>query len=145
MRCFFFQLLLVLAKCKDSKWVFHKSKCYRVFNTFEYFTSANKICQENGAKLASIGDPVENRVIEEIVKTDTRYNEAWIGLRIAPPAKSYTWMDNAPYVYSNWLFERPNSEGNCAQIIPGGYWSNTLCYRQLQFVCKKGKLTIIIF
>ena len=114
-----------------------------MFNTFEYFTSANTICQNNGATLASIGDLEENKIIEEIVRTDTRYTEAWIGLRILPPAKEYTWVDKTPNVYSNWLFERPNNDGNCVQIIPGGYWSNTLCYRKLQFVCKRGTSSIL--
>jgi len=130
----------VTTKCKDTNWVLYQSKCYRVFNTFEYFTSANKICQDNGAKLASIRDLLENKVIEDIVRTGTRYNEAWIGLRLVPPASSYTWLDNAPMVYSNWLFERPNNDGKCVQIIPGGYWSNTLCYRKLQFVCKRAEV-----
>lgn len=130
----------VLTSCKDKSWVLHNSKCYRVFSTFEYFSSASQICKENKGNLASILDSVENNLIQEIVSSNTRYTEAWIGLRIVPPSQEYLWIDNTKSSYWNWLFQRPNDEGKCVEIIPGGHWSNTLCYRKLQFVCKRDEV-----
>eukprot|EP00795_Rhopilema_esculentum_P010543 gene10543-19272_t len=98
------------------------------------------MCTDNGGTLATIQDQQENKLIEKLVASNTRYNEAWIGLRYQSESNGYAWIDKTISKYTNWLFQRPNNQGLCVHIIPGGVWSNTLCYRKLQFVCEKAEV-----
>ena len=91
-----------------------------------------------------IGDKNENSLIEELVRTKTRYKEAWIGLSANINSKNYQWVDKkTTLTFTKWAFGRPSTEGLCVEMIPGGRWSNAYCYSKLQFVCERGKLSLL--
>ncbi|XP_057290111.1 uncharacterized protein LOC130612769 isoform X2 [Hydractinia symbiolongicarpus] len=121
-------------------WKAYGSHCYRVFKNFEYFNTAQETCQRYHGDLASVLNEEENLFLNRLIANETLYQEAWIGMKRSNV--NFSWVRGDIVSYTNWMFDRPGGRGDCTEMIPGGKWSNILCYSRMQFVCQKGPTII---
>lgn len=121
-------------------WKAYGSHCYQVFKNFEYFNTAQETCQRYHGDLASVLNEEENLFVKNLIANETLYQEAWIGMK--RNNINFLWVRGDIVRYTNWMFGRPGGRGDCTEMIPGGKWSNILCYSRMQFVCQKGPTII---
>ncbi|CAJ0943242.1 unnamed protein product, partial [Mesorhabditis belari] len=109
------------------------------------FTTAERLCREMGAHLASIHSDAENTFLHELVSAEHSIwctpAEAWIGLQFNATTKDWAWTDGSPvdfnnntYVYGMDTFYGILNDPGCE--IPWWWpWNN---YDKIaRYVCKK--------
>ncbi|MBK9962418.1 MAG: HYR domain-containing protein [Saprospiraceae bacterium] len=89
----------------------------------ENWETAKIICDINGGKLAVINDHDENQFVASKLAGQT----AWIGGSDARSEGRFDWIDNSPFIYSNWLPGQPNNFGpneDFIELAPDGTWND---------------------
>ena len=120
--------------------------CYKFSSESKDWNSAETVCVENSAHLASVHSDREVEFLNQIINSTI-----WIGLEWKET--TYQWSDRSAFDYTNWKSGEPNGAGdeNCvAQFYSpktayNRKWNDDRCnaYRGKSYVCKKklkGKL-----
>lgn len=102
------------------------SSCYRLITgTDMTFTDAQRACEQQGAKVVSIEDDLEDNFVFRLIPDHLEV--VWIGLkRTAPGASSWVWESGAMPVYSNWANGEPNNENGIEECSV--MWGPALIY-----------------
>ena len=126
--------------CRDHE-VYDLKKCYRFFNDPSNFLTADSYCRMYGYTLASIHSMFENNFIQKQagLSLSMTYQSFFIGLyssSMKTENYNWTWTDETPYDFWNWLPGDPTGSRWCATMrISDGKWETTSCDSKLPFVC----------
>ncbi|PAV80174.1 hypothetical protein WR25_08692 isoform B [Diploscapter pachys] len=116
-------------------------RCYRFFNDPSNFLTADSYCRMYGYTLASIHSMFENNFIQKQagLSLSMTYQSFFIGLyssSMKTENYNWTWTDETPYDFWNWLSGDPTGTKWCAAMrISDGKWHNVPCESKLPFVC----------
>ena len=133
-------------------WKLFGASCYKFDERSTTWAEADKLCAQEGGRLASIHSKAEDDFIKsKVIPRGT--GSAWIGANDIQRERVWKWSDRTPFIYSNWKprGEPNNLHGNqdCATLTwyyrfkIHWYWEDIHCSFRNQFVCKKqGKFII---
>ncbi|XP_078670920.1 neurocan core protein-like isoform X3 [Branchiostoma floridae x Branchiostoma belcheri] len=137
-------------------WTGYNIYCYRFEKNQAKFHKAHTDCRRQGANLASITSPEENRLIVQLISKAPK--TVWIGLRRG--RNSWIWTDGTPLTYENWRPGEPNNRPKMYDLLKGGEncvymdskgggnlfkrwgrggWNDSQCKYSHPFICKKQK------
>ncbi|XP_054157087.1 uncharacterized protein LOC128955441 [Oppia nitens] len=125
---------------------FKDERCFRVYTDLGQHTydSAQAICENNSATLATIHNADEQEFITKLVFiTHKVVDEVWIGGH--REGKVFQWIQEKADIgpYTNWLNGSPTNDTNedCLQMVPKskdmGKWDDENCTKKNLFVCQK--------
>lgn len=120
-------------------------KCYLIFQHFEDYDTAQKLCYSRGGNLAMPIDQQEFAAVAQYVH-DAFYPfnwPVWIGINDRRSDGLYLFENGNRVSYYNWykdhLVTQPNGgiQENCVSIssTDGKWWDND-CSRRMYYVCE---------
>lgn len=107
-----------------------------IFNsTLFTWSDAQDYCRTHYTDLATVESAQEN---QEASEANLIGNYIWIGLYRVP----WTWSDNHPSLFRNWVSGQPNSYNanqhcGCEDSVHG--WHDEDCIREQAFICHEGE------
>jgi hypothetical protein len=107
--------------------------CYSYHHGPTDWSNATAACSAVGGHIVTYSDGAESAAVVDGLLA-TRSGAAWIGLL----AGSWVWVDNTPFLYSNWAAGEPsNSLGDRrATQLPDGSWVVQRRDHNASFVCE---------
>ncbi|KAL6466280.1 hypothetical protein MHYP_G00264130 [Metynnis hypsauchen] len=119
-----------------SGWTVHGSREFRVFPISRTWNTAEDICRQHGAFLASVHDKNEDDFIKNLIRSQTgKDRTAWLGGQKID--KLWVWTDLSAFKFSAWAKGQPNGSGRCLQTNYKGGWEDRDCYENKPFVCAR--------
>ncbi|XP_041461945.1 uncharacterized protein LOC121413255 isoform X2 [Lytechinus variegatus] len=108
----------VSASCPEG-WEMYSNSCYafRQTQTGVRWTDANRMCQDEGAHLVSIGD-IEEMQFVHVLLTSIWFAEnlrTFIGLTYQSNKRIHRWVDDTPLSYADWYIPDRNSDWGLRQ------------------------------
>ena len=129
----------IVLEC-DSGWTLFEKDCYKFFLDTKDWNSAETVCLENSAHLASVHSDKEVEFLNNNIN-----RTIWIGLEWKGSA--YQWSDRSAFDFNNWKSGEPNAPGgeNCTSQFYepdtpyNKKWNDVRCdsYGGNAYVCKK--------
>ncbi|KAH7701879.1 CBN-CLEC-50 protein [Aphelenchoides avenae] len=120
---------------------YHLSPCY-LYETYPaQWVVAELHCRTAGGRLASVADLFANDFIAQAgveAFSILGIDRFWIGGNDLEVPGQWEWTDGKPWNFTYWQKGHPVSdpEAGCLAIrLTQGYWENTNCYENLQYVC----------
>ncbi|XP_046378823.2 macrophage mannose receptor 1-like [Haliotis rufescens] len=131
-------------------WQNYRGSCYYFARHTGSWSNSVTQCGYQGAKLASIIDDGENKMVYSIIpKSLANHGHfVWIGLNDQAIEMKFVWQDGQPVSYTHWARNEPNNwmghdEDCVAMSADHPYWQDRVCSQSLSgAVCKK-PMTII--
>ncbi len=124
--------------------------CYRVTSDKLTFAAARDACKAAAGHLVTLSVKAEDDFTHDLL--DAAH---WIGAcdgrsDRAEGTGPYTWVDGAPWVYTNWESGQPNAVGtncpdedsgsncyeHCAFQTAGGAWNDRACFHAIASICE---------
>ncbi len=99
------------------------------------WSAAKQICEQIGGKLASINSDKENKFLALRLNGQT----AWIGGTDEKKEGEFSWLDNSPFSFTNWMPGQPNNAGgneNYVEMLPDGSWNDQNGSANREFICE---------
>jgi hypothetical protein len=116
------------------------SICYSFVADPLVFLEAEMNCQSSNGHLASITDGFTNALLAQHAKIALiNATVFWVGGQDLGTKDQWTWMDNAPFTYTNWAPEEPVElpDFDClGQTVTTGYWYTYNCFKPKPYVCE---------
>ncbi|CAD5119519.1 DgyrCDS8121 [Dimorphilus gyrociliatus] len=127
-------------KCPPGSYRFGE-KCYKVKSTEgQSFNEAKMTCKTMGGDLLSINSAGEQEFIANLLNTLKFNQDLWIGLYEKSVKLNFTWTDNTPAEYYNWVSGEPNLEKlfSCVKMSYGDSyaWKDIECATKLPYICE---------
>lgn len=103
--------------------------------------SAEQICFELEAELASIADSAEQIAAEELLLAFQ--TDFWIGGNDLSNEGLWSWSDGSPFLYEVWRDEQPDNGGyayddeDCMEMTATGEWNDRVCESALPYLCER--------
>ncbi|XP_063158089.1 macrophage mannose receptor 1-like [Candoia aspera] len=118
-----------------SGYLTYGNSSYSILSPKMTWEEAEKKCESENSKLASIIDPyVDSFIWLQVL----RYKEpVWIGLSSKVSDATYRWVSNWRVVYTNWAAEEPKHKISCVYLDTDGYWKTGNCSEKYFSVCEK--------
>ncbi|KAK5966551.1 hypothetical protein GCK32_014310 [Trichostrongylus colubriformis] len=125
-------------------------RAYKAFRNEQPWKEAEKLCNKEGAHLASITSAEENAFVRDVIRTSfgiTKFygptSQSWIGGR--REGGSWKWTDGSRWSYTSWDSGEPVNKGgkeDCLQIRTdppyNESWNVYPCNKIVRyFVCEK--------
>ncbi|KAL6466276.1 hypothetical protein MHYP_G00264090 [Metynnis hypsauchen] len=121
---------------KVSGWTVHGSREFRVFPIAKPWNTAEDICRQHGAFLASVHDKNEDDFIKNLIRSQTGQDRtAWLGGKQF--LRGWIWTDLSAFKFSAWAKGEPNGSGRCLQTNYNGGWDDHVCTVEQPFVCAR--------
>ena len=125
--------------CSNADFRLSGSNCYKISLVEEDYTGVNAICIASGAKLATITNSEDEKILIELMpsKTENGNQGYWIGLNDQGGEGRFVWQDGSIPNYMNWGSGQPdNGTGkNCVVIRKSGKWHDDKCENARRSVC----------
>ncbi|XP_078328017.1 perlucin-like protein isoform X3 [Crassostrea virginica] len=134
--------------CKPG-WLKHEDHCYFFNERRETWMNARKMCEDNGASLASIRSSEENSWIVDTFLWNSDMCSVhwwkccvfWIGGNDLAVEGTYVWTsDNSTLGFVNWAPGQPDSfyrnVSNCISLCSNELWIGDYCGNYQQYICK---------
>ena len=103
----------------DKRWAYcMEIKCYRLVNEKKTFAEARKTCLNDGTKLASIQNEVEQAYVSSLLRNKTTNGDYWIGLRSPWGNEPFYFEDNTALEYTKWAPGKPGNYYGVTLIRP---------------------------
>ncbi|KAL6490387.1 hypothetical protein MHYP_G00007320 [Metynnis hypsauchen] len=124
-----------------AQWVPYAGHCYSIRRTKMMWKDALAACHKEGADLASIHNIEEHSfVISQSGYLPT--DELWIGLNDQKTQNLFEWSDRTHVTFAKWLVGEPSHTTNLKEdcvLMKGkeGKWSDHMCEKEHDFICKK--------
>jgi hypothetical protein len=125
-------------ECPDCKEVFRGPHRYLVCPVYRPFAEAPAHCQEVGAQLVILDDPLEEKWVRKQLELHG-IGEAWIGMDDTAEEGHFVWWDGTEPEYVNWNPGEPNDWGgneDCVQLITWAQWNDLDCAAAQAIVCE---------
>ncbi|XP_072544232.1 macrophage mannose receptor 1-like [Salminus brasiliensis] len=101
---------------------------------------ARKSCQQQGADLLSITEPLEQAFI--LGSTLSTGSVLWTGLNSLDASSGWRWVNGQPLRYLKWLSGQPSSlPGHSCGVLSqlhGSEWSTAVCSERHGYICQRG-------
>ncbi|CAG5122281.1 unnamed protein product, partial [Candidula unifasciata] len=134
-------------------WTGYGAWCYQVFanNMTDQLSwpEARDFCasQATGGSLISVTNNATQAWLATFVASKNASGIFWIGLSDRDTESSYTWLDNSPYLFNNWMRGEPNNQGNredCVEwALPRNSWNDDYCYVSRNWICQVPRGSVI--
>ena len=100
------------------------------------WAEARDQCRSLGMELASVADATQDSQLSQTMGTIVGASTYWIGGSDSQKDSTWTWVDSAPWSYTNWGDGEPGGGAteNCA-AASGGRWQDEDCATRLGFLC----------
>uniref|UniRef100_A0A8C6UEW7 C-type lectin domain-containing protein n=1 Tax=Neogobius melanostomus TaxID=47308 RepID=A0A8C6UEW7_9GOBI len=97
-----------------ANWTPFGTRCFKFTDSSLTWTQAEKLCQSEGANLASIHSAEENAFVIDLIQKATGVSRrTWIGGHDAFQDNLWMWSDGSVWNYSDWNVHQPdNWNGN---------------------------------
>ncbi|XP_034613416.1 killer cell lectin-like receptor subfamily F member 1 [Trachemys scripta elegans] len=114
-------------------WRLHGDKCYWPSKERKNWTGSRDDCSGKSAQMLVIQNQEEMASIQDVVQDA---NPIWIGLKVTPPGKDWTWVDGSPL--DPMLFSVSGSaEGNSCGWIGDSRIQSETCGAEFKWICQK--------
>ncbi|KAH9490404.1 hypothetical protein Btru_035117 [Bulinus truncatus] len=115
----------------------YKTNCYSFVNHPQTWEDARKLCQAQGADLASTQDAFEIARVDLGLYNNDIIDQAWIGMKYNMETQQYYWTDQWPVLRTFWSKGNPDLQTNdsCVAFSNAG-WNDTSCSERLPYVCE---------
>ncbi|XP_065420316.1 killer cell lectin-like receptor subfamily F member 1 [Chrysemys picta bellii] len=114
-------------------WRLHGDKCYWLSQERKDWTGSRDDCSGKSAHMLMIQNQEEMDSIQDVVQDA---NSIWIGLKVTPPGKDWTWVDGAPL--DPMLFSvSVSAEGNNCGWIGDRRIQSETCGAEFKWICQK--------
>ncbi|XP_078328016.1 uncharacterized protein LOC111117162 isoform X2 [Crassostrea virginica] len=134
---------------RENGWLKHEDHCYFFNERRETWMNARKMCEDNGASLASIRSSEENSWIVDTFLWNSDMCSVhwwkccvfWIGGNDLAVEGTYVWTsDNSTLGFVNWAPGQPDSfyrnVSNCISLCSNELWIGDYCGNYQQYICK---------
>ncbi|KAL0967011.1 hypothetical protein UPYG_G00303400 [Umbra pygmaea] len=127
------------------RWLPFRGHCYSFNNENIAWTVASNRCQNKGALLVSIEDPVELDFMKRnLALLKDSYPSYWIGLYKSHLGQ-WRWLDETMMDYINWAEGQPRNSsrytyGFGSMLSSDGTWSTSTAWHEKPYICKKVKV-----
>ena len=133
-----------LGQCPDN-WSTFGGHCYKSeTSVMENWSGAYSKCLEMGAFLVDISSVEENDFMDSL----NLPGRVWIGISDRAYEGTFLWERTGERAtYTNWAGGEPNDyppEGEDCGVIDGKYWNDVACSGNYKYVCKIGKVWLLI-
>ncbi|XP_033624558.1 macrophage mannose receptor 1-like [Asterias rubens] len=129
----------------EADWFLNGDSCFYFSTTVanaerKSWQEAEGWCNQEGGNLASVHGSDEQNFINNKMAGLT-VESHWIGIREYEIEGKYTWSDNTPIDFENWVAGEPNDfngEEQCGELYAGdGKWNDANCGIDKNFICRK--------
>ncbi|XP_067869491.1 macrophage mannose receptor 1 [Heterodontus francisci] len=119
-------------------YVNYANNSYKIITVKLKWQDARKVCEAEGAQLASIINGFENAfLILEAIKLGEKL---WVGLNGNETSRQYTWIDGWRLRYSKWEAGEPKINNGCVFMNLDGVWETSKCDNEYYAACKKSSV-----
>uniref|UniRef100_UPI00398E69AD macrophage mannose receptor 1-like n=1 Tax=Pristiophorus japonicus TaxID=55135 RepID=UPI00398E69AD len=116
-------------------YVTYDNSSYKIITVKLKWQDARKVCEAEGAQLASIRNGFENAFL--MLEANKLGEKLWIGLNSNETLKQYRWIDQWRLRYSKWDVGEPKNNIGCTFIDLNGHWKTSKCDNEYYAACKK--------
>lgn len=112
-----------------------ETRCYFFVDARRSWGEAAGICNETGARLATISSAEENDLVAELASG----SDVWLGAHDADTESVFRWIDDEPFEFTNFDDGEPNDDGgeDCLLLLGSGRWDDRDCGDDYKFVCER--------
>ena len=112
------------------------TKCLKKMDEVGNYLTAMTTCISMGATLATIHSQAEQNTVQNMVGGDG----TWLGITDILEEGVFSWLDEAPVVFTNWRGGQPRygvSNAHCVWMGGDGGWEDIACKEKMFYVCQK--------
>nr|XP_023404864.1 killer cell lectin-like receptor subfamily F member 1 isoform X1 [Loxodonta africana]XP_023404865.1 killer cell lectin-like receptor subfamily F member 1 isoform X1 [Loxodonta africana] len=115
-------------------WLQKNGKCYKFFKNFESWINSQEFCLVKKSHLLMIQDKAELDFIQSNRQDGIYF---WIGLNIAYPPKTWTWLDGNPLNLQLFQVTGQGEENACTRITKKGIFFSEKCSTPTYWICQE--------
>ncbi|XP_067863183.1 macrophage mannose receptor 1 [Heptranchias perlo] len=118
-----------------TKYIRYGKNSYKIITVKLKWKDARKVCEADGAQLASIKDGFTNAFL--MLEASKLEEKLWIGLNGNETSRQYRWIDGWKLRFSKWDVGEPKNSYECVFIDLDGRWKTSNCNNEYYAACKK--------